>query len=484
MRSTKSVVTNFSWRLAERIGAQGITFVVGIILARLLGPEAYGTIALVTVFTTILQVFADSGLGTALVQKKDSDDTDFSSVLFFNIPFCLVLYLIMFFAAPLIAAFYENDSLIPIIRVLCLNVLVSGIRNILQAYVSKNFLFKKFFFATLCGTVAAAFVGITMAYLGYGVWALVAQQLTNSVVGTVMLAIVIRWRPKLAFSIQRLGRLVRYGWKLLLSSLIDTVYTDLTQLVIGKVYTTSDLAYYNKGNDLPRMATTAINSSIDSVLLPTLSEAQDDTERLKAMARRAIRTGTYIIAPMMIGFVACAEPFVRVLLGEEWIDSVFFLRIFCIAYMFYPIHTSNLNAIKALGRSDWFLKLEIAKKLVGLTLLVSTMFISVRAMAYSVIISTVTSLLINTFPNRKLLRYSFLAQIKDILPNLGLAVAMGVPVYFIQYIPMPAIAVLVLQVITGVVLYIALSLIFKNETFFYILNIAKGFLKRSKKETT
>ncbi len=478
MSNNTKTLTNLIWRFLERCGSQGITFIVSIILARLLDPEVYGTIALVTVFTAIMQVFVDSGLGNALIQKKDADDTDFSTVFYFNIVICTLLYAVMFFAAIPIAMFYENMELVPIIRVLSITLIISGVRNVQQAYVSKNLIFKKFFFSTIGGTIGSAVVGIAMAYLGYGVWALVGQQIFNMLVGTVILWITVKWRPKLAFSFSRLRSLFSYGWKLLVSSLIDTVYNDARQLIIGKVYSTEDLAFYSKAEQFPKLIVSNINSSIDSVLLPTLAQEQDNKERVKAMTRRAIRTSTYIMAPMMIGLAVCAEPLIKLILTEKWLGCVLFMQIFCIIYMFFPINTANLNAIKAMGRSDLFLKLEIAKKAVGLSVLLVTMWISVEAMAYSMLFTTLTSMIINSYPNKKLLGYSFLEQMKDILPNILLALLMGVPVFFIQYIDLPVIVILMLQVLAGAVIYIGASAIFKYESFGYIVGMIKNILKR------
>ena len=264
-------ISNLAWRFAERCGAQGVQFIVSIVLARLLAPEDYGTISLVTVFTTILQVFVDSGLGTALIQKKDADDLDFSSVFYFNFAVCLVLYAGMFVAAPYIAVFYDDPTLTPVVRALCLTVVVAGIRGIQQSYVSRHLLFKRFFFSTIGGTIVSAVIGIAMAYMGYGVWALVAQQLSNVAVGTIILWVTVQWRPKLMFSWQRLKGLLSFGWKLLASSLLDTVYNNLRNLIIGKLYSSADLAYYNQGDKFPKVIVTNINTSIDSVLLPTMS---------------------------------------------------------------------------------------------------------------------------------------------------------------------------------------------------------------------
>lgn len=480
MSNKNKVMSNLIWRFAERSGAQIVAFVVSIVLARILDPDAYGTVALITVFTTILQVFVDSGLGNALIQKKDADDLDFSTVFFTNIVFCTVLYLGLFVSAPFIAQFYENVSLTPYIRVLGLTILVSGVKNVQQAYVSKKLIFKKFFFATLAGTIMAAVVGIIMALNGFGVWALVAQQIVNVSVDTFVLWVTVKWRPTFEFSFERLKGLFSYGWKLLASSLLDTIYNDLRQLIIGKMYSSSDLAYYNQGKKFPNLIVTNVNTSIDSVLLPVMSDAQDSKARVKAMMRRSLTTSIYIMAPLMIGLAFVAEPVVSLILTDKWLPSVPFLRIFCIIYMFRPVHTANLNAIKALGRSDLFLKLEIVKKVVGLILLGLTMQHGVMAMAYSLLISNVLSQIINSWPNRKLLNYSYIEQLKDFMPSVLLAVVMGICIYPISLIGLPDIVTIVLQILAGAVLYIAGSVALKLEPFQYLWDIVKPIIFKKK----
>ncbi len=474
--TNKKTLNNFIWRFAERCGAQGVSFIVSIVLARLLAPDAYGTVALVTVITTILQVFVDSGMGNALIQKKDADDLDFSSVFYFNFIICLILYVGMWFAAPFIADFYEMAELTSLVRVISLTLVISGIKNVQQAFVSRNLLFKRFFFATLGGTIFSAFLGIWMAYQGYGVWALVAQQLSNVAIDTLILWLTVKWHPKLMFSFVRLTGLFSYGWKLLVSSLIDTVYNNVRQLIIGKMYSSADLAYYNKGKQFPYLIVTNINTSIDSVLLPVMSKEQESKERVKAMTRRAIKTSTYVMAPLMMGLAFTATPVVRLVLTEKWLPCVPFLQIFCITYMFYPIHTANLNAIKAMGRSDLFLKLEIAKKMVGIALLLSTMWFGVMAMAYSLLIGSVVSQIINSWPNRKLLNYGYLDQLKDIFPGILLAVFMGVCVYPIQLIGLPDIVILLIQVILGATIYMGSSAIIKLDSFQYLWGIVKPIM--------
>lgn len=479
---SRTVTSNFLWRFFERCGAQGVTFVVSVVLARLLDPSLYGVIALVTVFTSIMQVFVDSGMGNALIQKKDADDLDFSSVFWFNLAMCSALYLLMFLAAPFIASFYKMPELTPVVRVLSLILIISGIKNVQQAYVSRHMLFKRFFFSTLGGTIGAAIVGITLAYYGFGVWALVAQMLFNAAVDTTILWITVKWRPRREFSIERLKGLFSFGWKLLVSSLIDTVYKDLTQLIIGKKYSSSDLAQYNQGNKFPQLIVTNINTSIDSVLLPTMSKSQDNASEIKTMTRRAIKTSTYIMMPFMVGLAVCAEPLVNLILTEKWLPCVFFLRIFCFTYAFYPIHTANLNAIKAMGRSDLFLVLEIIKKIVGITAILCTMWVSVEAMAYSLLLTSVINQIINSWPNKRLMNYSYLEQLKDMLPQICLSLFMGAIVFSVQYIGLNDIFTLLIQVPVGALIYIVLSKLFHIDSFEYLINTVKGLLHKQKKE--
>jgi O-antigen/teichoic acid export membrane protein len=473
----KKILVNFIWRFAERCGAQLVTFIVSIVLARILAPEDYGTIALITVFTTILQVFVDSGLGTALIQKKNADDMDFSSVFYFNFIVCIILYICMFFSAPFISKFYNDNSLTPVIRVISLTIVISGVKGIQQAYVSKYMMFKRFFFSTIGGTIFSAILGIILAYEGCGVWALVAQQLSNTAIDTLILWLTVKWRPKRIFSWKRLKALLSFGWKLLLSSLLDTCYSNLRNLIIGKLYSSADLAFYNQGDKFPKVIVTNVNTSIDSVLLPTMSGAQDNRERVKNMTRRAIKTSTYIMAPFMMGLAFCAEPIVRLILTDKWLPCVVFLRIFCITYMFWPVHTANLNAINAMGRSDWFLRLEVIKKTMGMIILLSTMWFGVKAMAYSSLLTSVLSQIINSWPNRKLLNYGYLEQVRDFAPGIILAVFMGLCVYIIGYIPLNDGATLIIQIIVGAAIYIGMSAILKLEEFEYLIGMIKSFRK-------
>lgn len=478
MDNSSKVTSNLIWRLLERFGAQIVTFIVSIVLARLLNPEIYGVVALLTVFITILQVFVDSGLGTALIQKKNADQLDFSTVFYTNLVYCSVLYFLLFLLSPLIADFYNNTDLTAYIRVLGVTILISGVKNVEQAYVSRNMLFKKFFWATLFGTIISAFIGIFLAIKGYGPWALIAQSLTNTAIDTLVLWLIVKWRPTWEFSFTRLKQLYSFGWKLLVSALLETGYNELTQLIIGKKYSSEQLAYYNKGKQLPNLLATNINSSFDSILLPTLSKEQDSRDRIKSLTKKVMKVSVFVIAPMMIGIAAIGDNLILLLLGPKWTNCIFFLRIFCLTYIFWPIHTANLNAIKAMGRSDYFLVLEIIKKIIGVILILVTMWISVEAIAWSILFMSILSQIINSWPNKKLLAYGYFEQVKDIAPTIVCASLMGVLAYSVGLLPFPHYVVTMLvQVSVGVISYILLAKLIKLDGYFYIKNICIRYIR-------
>ena len=477
MDNTK-IFSNMIWRFLERTGAQCVTLVVSIILARLLDPSVYGTVSLVTVFTTILQVFVDSGLGNALIQKKVVDEVDYSTVFYFNMCICIILYVLLYFLAPYIANFYCMDELTSIIRVIGITFIVSGFKNIQQAYISKHMLFKKFFYSTIGGTLASGVIGIALAYLGYGVWALVFQTLSNLVIDTLVLWITVKWRPILVFSIDKLKVLFSYGWKLLVASLMDNIYNNIRQLIIGKMYSSNDLAHYNRGKQFPYLIATNINLSIDSVLFPTLSTVQDNIMALKQMTRRSIKMGVYIMAPLLIGLAVCGENIIKLLLTDKWLPCLPFMQIFCITYIFQPIQTANQNAIKALGRSDLFLKLNTLQRLTGLTLLFISMWYGVMAMAYSLLINNIMCQIIISLPNKKLLKYSYIEQIKDIFPSLVLTFLMGIFIYQINTFNISVFTKLVFQIGIGMFFYIIGSIIFKIDSFKYLIELVRKMILR------
>lgn len=358
-----STLTNLSWKFAERIASQLVSFVVSIVLARILEPSDYGSIAMVMIFVTLSNVFVEGGFSSALIQKKDADKLDFSTVFYFSIVFSIFLYVILFFVAPYISRFYGDgyEILTPVLRVIGLQIIVYGANSVQQAYVSKKMMFKKFFWATLIGTIVSACIGLAMAYWGFGIWSLVGQQMAMVITNTIVLYLVTRKLPGLMFSFQRLKGLFSYGAKILGASLLVSFFLDLRSLIIGKLYSAKDLAFFDRGRQFPNLIVTNINSSVGSVLFPQMSQEQDDKIRVKQLCRNSIRFSSFVMMPLMMGMAVCAEPLIRVLLTDKWIESVPFLRLFCIIYMFYPIHTANMQAIKAIGKSGTFLMLEIIK---------------------------------------------------------------------------------------------------------------------------
>ncbi len=471
----KKVISSLFWKFGERITAQLVSLLVSIILARLLSPDDYGAVTIVMVFITIANVFVSNGFGNALIQKKDADNLDFSSVLYINIILSILIYAVLFISAPFIANFYYMPILNPVLRVLGIRIPVAAINSIQHAYVSRNMLFKRFFWSTLFGTVLSGISGIIMAYSGFGVWALVTQYLINTCTDTVVLWFTVKWRPILACSLKRAKPLIKYGWKLLVSGLLDTGYTQLRSLLIGKLYTSEDLAFYNQGEKYPQVLAVNINSSIGSVLFPAMSQFQNDKKKIKDITRRSIQVCSYVLWPMMLGIVVIAEPLIRLLLTDKWLPSVPFLRIFCFTYGLWPIFTANLQALNAIGRSDIFLKLEIIKKILGIIVLLISIPFGPLAIAEGLIVTGIASVFINAAPNVKLLGYTFKEQLSDLLSPLILSLIMAAIVFPLSKTGLGGIALIAVQVICGTIVYLIGSIISRQSGFMFIMN----FVKRS-----
>ncbi|NLD47020.1 MAG: lipopolysaccharide biosynthesis protein [Clostridiaceae bacterium] len=474
---TKSrVLSSLFWKFMERGGTQGIQFIVQIILARLLLPADYGIIALVVVFTSIAAVFVQSGLNTALIQKKDADEVDFSSVFYLSLSLALIIYILLFLAAPSIAKFYAIPQITPVFRALSITLLFGAFNSIQNAVIARNLQFKKLFFSSTGAILVSGAVGIYMAYTGYGVWALAGQQISNQFLVTLILWFTVKWRPRLVFSIRRVKSLFSYGWKLLLSGLIDTVYRELRSLIIGKMYAPAMLGFYDRGKQFPSLIISNIDGSIQSVMFPVLSAEQDNRPRVKDMMRRAIVTSSFVVFPAMVGLAVIAEPLVKLLLTDKWLPAVPFLQIFCAVYALRPIHTANLSAIKALGYSDVFLRLEIIKKIIGLSILAVTVFYGVYAIALGQILSGIISSFVNAYPNKRLLNYSYLEQWKDIYPALILSLVMGAVVYSIKWMGLSVILTLTVQILVGIIIYFAMAWIFKLESFQYLISTMRNYI--------
>ena len=474
---SKQVASGLFWKFGERIIAQGVSFVISIVLARILLPEEYGLISLVLIFINIANVFVTNGLGEGLIQKQDATETDFSTMFFCGFGFSAVIYLFLFISAPAIASFYNNPDLTNVLRVLSLQVPLSSVKTIQHAYVSKHMMFKKFFFSTLGGTIISGVIGIIMAYNGFGVWSLVEQYLVNSLIDMTVLFITVNWRPKFVFSRESAKSLLSYSWKLLVAGLINTIYAEARNLVIGRVYTESDLAYNTKGNQFPTLIVTNIVASISSVLFPAMAKVNDDMDAVKAVTRRSMKVTSFVIFPMMIGLMAIAEPLVRVLLTDKWLGCVPFLRIACVYWMFQPLLSANAQAINAVGRSDLSLKKEIAKKTIGFGLILATMRISVYVLAISNAIFAMISSIIDIYYTRKVLKYGYRDQFKDVFPALLIALVMGVTVFFLSYIKISPLLQMILQVILGGSIYVGLSYLFKIDSLQYVLALIKKYKK-------
>lgn len=472
--NSSKITSNVVWRLLERFGSQIVSLVVSVILARLLTPNVYGTVALVTVFTNILQVFVDSGLGNALIQKKDADNIDFSSVFYFNIVFCLFLYGLMFSFAPLIAKLYDMPELVKVIRVLSLILVISGIKNIQQAYVSKKLLFKRFFYATLIGTIGSAIIGIYMAYKGYGVWALVASNLSGAAINTVVLWVAVGWKPDFVFSFKRLKGLLSYGIKLLFARIVEVGYSQIHSLVIGKKYTTADLAFFNKGRTYPNMLVTNIDTSLTSVMFPAMAEVQDDKEKLKNLVKKSINLNMYVVFPCMMGFAVCAKSIVSIVLSDKWLPAVPYIMAFCFVYAFAAFNTSNMNLFRAIGASGTYLKVETARKFASIIILLITVWFGPIWIAIGEVVSTVFMMIITAAPSKKYIGYGFLAQLLDVVPVIVLTLVMCLIIYAVEFLKLSTGLTLIIQIILGVVVYVVGSKIFR----FYQFDFFMGFLKK------
>lgn len=483
MSKNSGLISNLSWKFAERILAQAVTMIVSVILARLLQPSDYGIISIVMIFITLANVFVSDGFGSALIQKKNADALDFSSVLYFNIGLSIILYLVLFFTAPYITRFYGAgyEILTPVLRVLGLRIILCAVNTVQHAYVSRKMIFKKFFYATFIGTVLSAVVGIALAFSGFGVWALVAQYMTNTIVDTVFLGLSLRKKPLFSFSFKRLKGLLGYGGKILATNLLITGQQELRALIIGKVYSSADLACYDKGRQFPMLVVTNVNTSIGAVLFPKMSSEQNDIERLKGTTRNSIRFSAYVMCPLMIGLAAVAETFISVVLTDKWLACAPFLKMFCVVYLLQPLHTANMQAIKAVGRSDLLFKLETVKKVIELIVLLSVVWISVEAIVISMALQSVLFSFINAYPNKKLLNYGIKEQIIDVGGPIWMSLLMMLAVLFVGKLQIPLIPLLCVQVLCGAVVYLLLSIITKNSEFNYIINLLKSNLKITKR---
>ncbi len=473
-----SVISGLIWRFSERFAAQGVSFVVSLVLARLLLPEAYGVISVAKVFLVIVKAVIYSGLGNSLIQKKDADSLDFSSVFYFHIALGLLLYAGMFFAAPFLADWYNEPLLTPVFRVMALTLPIGAINCVQQAYVSRGMQFRRFFFSTIIGTVLSAGVGLTLAVMGKGVWALVWQELSNLICDTVILWFTVKWRPKKCFSFARLKRMISYGWKLLLTTMLDNLYNSLYPILIGKRFGTVQQGYYDRGDIIPNVITSNAVSSMQSVLFSAFSKEQSDLARLKTMQRRCVKTAAFLFFPLMFGITAAAKPLTLLLLTDKWLDSVIFLQYCSIFFAFVPIHAINQQAISAIGRSDVSLRVEMIKKGVGLALFLLSLPFGIHGILFAKALSSMLILLINAVPCKKLLGYNYREQARDLLPAFFLAAAMAAAVWSVTLLGFGNLLTLLLQAASGVLIYYLGAKLFRFESLPYLKKQGKELLRK------
>ena len=473
----QNALTGFIWRFLQQSGTHIVGFVLSMVLARLLSPEDYGLIAMITVFTNIAMVFIHVGFSSAIIQKKDLTETDKNTMFFASLILGLALYLILFLCAPAIASFYNEPRLVSLLRVESLMVLIGAAYSVHHSIIVRELLFKKSFWISACGMAVQSAIGITLALLGFGAWALVFSTLAHNLTTAVIFWAISKWKPKFEFSFASFKGMFFFSLKMLISELFNTVYNNIRSIIIGKQYSSSDLAFYNKGYQFPTLIMTQVDGSMNTVLFSSLSKFQSDWENgLKAL-RRAMKTSLYICAPFMAGLFAVAKPMILLLLTEKWAESIIYVQLGSIICLFWPL-SAQRHALNARGKSGISLKLNFVGKIVSIVILIFTFRISVKTMVLGSIVGSLIMLFINAFFYRKHLEYKFRHQIADILPPILLSALMGAVVYSVQLLNLSNFVTLLIQIPVGIVVYILLSLVFKIDSFYYVLSLIKGLIKK------
>lgn len=476
----QKTIKGLAWNTIQNFTNHGVEFLLMLFMARLLGPKEYGLIGLTTVFMAIASTFVDSGFANALVRKKDCSNDDYSTVFIFNIFISVVCYIIIFIIAPYVGVFYNEPILCPILRVLGLILIVQAFCAVQNTILTKNIDFKKKAKITVSKNIISGIFGLLFAFLGFGVWALVIQSLTASIIFSIMLWSTTEWYPHLHFSKKSFKDLFDYGSKLLISNLINTIYGQIYPIVIGKLFSAATLGNFSRARHWGNLGSKNITGILRNVTFPVLAKVQDDDKLLANIYRRMIRTSCFIIFPIMIGMSAVAKPLTFVTIGEKWDFSASLLQIICFAMMWYPIHALNLNLLQVKGRSDLFLNLEIIKKIMGICILCISVPLGIVAMCYFSILSSIISLVINTYYTGKLINVGFLKQMRDIAPTLILSMVMWgsvlLSIHFLtnKYIQLPV------GILIGVAIYLAGSYIFKFPELKEVLVMYKDFKNRRK----
>ena len=472
-----SVIGGLVWKFGERFLSQGVSFVISLVLARLLAPDDYGTIALVTVFINLAAVFISSGFATALIQKKDADDTDFSTIFICSLVASCFIYGILYFCSPFIAKFYDKEILTSVLRVFALQVPLGVYNSVQNAYVSRNMLFRKLFFSTVISSIVSGCIGIIMAFGGFGVWALVAQSIAFTIVNTIVLAFSLPWHPQLKFSMPAAKNMMKYGSRILGADLSGTFFGEVRSLIIGRVYTSADLAYYNKGQQLPTLITSNLSNSVMSVMFPALSNQHEDLEQVKRMAKRSLQVLSFVLVPCLFGLSAVMEPLILLLYTEKWAATIPYGQVLCIGSCIGVLGIIPLQVFKAIGHSDVVLKLEIWKKPVYVILLIVSVNINVFAIAIFMTLYDFYGVFVNMLQMKKYINYSMHEQFKDLFPAIALGVGMMTVVLVIPAFE-SAVLTLFAKVFVGAIVYVGGAALFKVEAFRYLLNTVMEVIKR------
>ncbi len=474
-------VRGAGWSFADSFLGQGITFLVGLVLARLLTPDEYGLIGIITIFITVLNSIVDSGFSNALIRKPHATRDDYNTMFITNLVFSILMFLLLFFSAPAIAAFFKRSELVNLTRVMGIVVIFNALSIVQNTILTKHLDFKTKTKASLISAIVSGIIGIGMAIKGFGVWSLVGQALSRQLVNSLCLWLFNRWWPQLKFCWDSFKEMWSFGWKLLVSKLIDTTWNELYQVVVGKFYSPATLGQYTRGKQFAQILSANITSVVQRVSFPTLSEIQDERTRLVNAYRKIIRTTMFVTTPLMFALAGVAHPFIYCLIGPQWDLAASFLPLICISMSLYPLHAINLNMLQVQGRSDLFLKLEIVKKAIAVGPILLGIFLNIYWMLIGTIISGFFSFFLNSYYSGRMIGYSSMDQIKDILPFYGLGFSVAVSVYFFRYLPLSNYIILSIQLIIGIIVFIGICLAFKINEYQDVKQILHQYVSKVKR---
>lgn len=480
----KKTISGLFWSFSDLLSNQGIRFIIQIVLARLLLPEDFGIIGMITIFIAVSQSIIDSGFSNALIREKNSSQEDYSTVFYFNLFMAAILYIILFFSAHTISIFFNEPKLVSIIRVLALVLIINSFGLIQKTILIKNIDFKSQTKVNVISSIISGIIAILLAYLGFGVWSLVIQTLLMQFIQSLLLSLSNRWIPSLVFSTDSFRRLFGFGWKLLVSGLINTLYNNLYFLIIGKAFLKVDLGYYTNAQKLRDVASQSITTSVQKVGYPVLSSIKEDEDRLRESYKKIIKTSVYITFPLMIGLAAVANSLIRLIFGLKWINSIEYFQVLCLSGMLYPLHAINLNILQVKGRSDLFLGLEIFKKIIGLLSIVMVLFLKLGIMGliWALVVTSFVGYFLNSYYSAELLNYSTLQQIKDITPAFIASIIMGLVIYFSEgLLPNRILIKFIIQTIIGLSVYISASKIGNIDEYIIVYEIMDSILGKVKK---